>query len=394
MPCVSWRPFTAEKEASIVRSEGVKWFAVGLLLCLVSMAWSSAALALVDPVPAGWTLVEDDSQAWTIQGGGRYSSTDEIPLLSERLPKGNNSHICLWISVGATAEIRFTGTGVRVYGYQPGEGGKADISIDGKVEQAGVVWDRKAAFEPDHLFFEKSGLAAGEHTLTIKSVAADFETLAADNASAPNIDYILIQGEGAAVLAPAPAAPAATAPAPAAATPTPAAPPAPSAAPAPPPGPKPAPAGWTVVEDDDKGWVVKGGARYLSTEEIPLLTSRLPTGNNIHICLWRGVGATAEIKFTGTGVRVYGYQPGEGGKADISIDGQVAQAGVVWDPKAAFEPDHLFFEKAGLAAGEHTLTIKTVEPGFETLAESGASAPNIDYIMVQTAAAGAPTAAR
>jgi hypothetical protein len=154
-------------------------------------------MALVDPIPAGWTLVEDNDPGWTISGGASYTSTDEIPQLKERLPKGNNSHIGIWESTGATAEITFQGTGVRIYGYQPGEGGKADVYLDKKLAQAGVVWDPKAAFEPNHLFFEKTGLPEGKHTLTIKTVEPGFETQAQGGASVANIDYIFVQGKGA-----------------------------------------------------------------------------------------------------------------------------------------------------------------------------------------------------
>jgi hypothetical protein len=153
-------------------------------------------VAVVDPIPEDWILVEDDDAGWAIQGGGSYISTDEIPQLKNRLPRGNNTHIGIWEYTGASAEINFEGTGVRIYGYQPGEGGRADIYIDNQVEVSGVIWDLTAAFEPDHLFFEKTGLSEGTHTLTIKSVAPGFETLGQDNASVPNIDYIMVRGRG------------------------------------------------------------------------------------------------------------------------------------------------------------------------------------------------------
>lgn len=177
-------------------NDKVKWATASRLLCALSIVFAAAAAAPVGPVPAGWTLIEDDDPGWTIIGGGSYVSTDEIPQLKKRLPRGNNTHIGIWEFVGASAEIDFEGTGVRIYGYQPGEGGKADIYIDNKLVKAGVVWDLKAPFEPNHLFFEKTGLPKGRHTLTVKSVAPGFKTLGQDNASVPTIDYILVQGRG------------------------------------------------------------------------------------------------------------------------------------------------------------------------------------------------------
>jgi hypothetical protein len=189
-------PIRHPEEDSTMKREAAKRTAAAAPLWALPVLCCATAMAAVDPIPPGWTLIEDDDPGWTIVGGASYRSTDEIPQLKKRLPGGNNTHIGIWEFVGASAAIEFEGTGVRVYGYQPGEGGRADVYIDNKLEQAGVVWDPKAAFEPDHLFFEKTGLPKGTHTLTVKSVAPGFKTLGQDNASVPTIDYILVQGRG------------------------------------------------------------------------------------------------------------------------------------------------------------------------------------------------------
>jgi hypothetical protein len=144
-----------------MEQEGMKWFSVYALICAISLVSCANAVAKIDPIPTGWTLVEDDDTGWAIQGGASYISTDEIPQLKQQLPQGNNTHIGIWEYIGAQAELAFEGTGVRIYGYQPGEGGKADIYIDDKLEASGILWNPKAAFEPDHLFFEKTGLSRG-----------------------------------------------------------------------------------------------------------------------------------------------------------------------------------------------------------------------------------------
>lgn len=130
-----------------MKNEVLKRFHISVLICALSCA---ITMAKIDPIPSGWTLVEDDNLGWTIQGGASYISTGEIPQLKQRLPQGNNTHIGIWEYIGAQAGLAFEGTGVRIYGYQPGEGGKADIYIDEKLEASGVLWNPKAAFEPDH----------------------------------------------------------------------------------------------------------------------------------------------------------------------------------------------------------------------------------------------------
>ena len=72
-------------------------------------------------------------------------------------------------------------------------------------------------------------------------------------------------------------------------------------------------------------------------------------------------GITAELKFTGTGVRWYGSKTINGGTADVYIDGNLAGSVNQRDTQDAYRL--LIFEAYGLQNGEHTLKIVTTSAG-------------------------------
>jgi hypothetical protein len=76
-----------------------------------------------------------------------------------------------------------------------------------------------------------------------------------------------------------------------------------------------------------------------------------------------GAGAEATLRFTGTAITVTGRYAGDGGKADVLLDGKPVHGINAWIPERTH--DNPLWHVYGLAPGEHELRIKTVGAGDE-----------------------------
>lgn len=66
-------------------------------------------------------------------------------------------------------------------------------------------------------------------------------------------------------------------------------------------------------------------------------------------------GAAAEIKFTGTGVALVGPHGGDGGRADVFVDGRRTATADAWIPERTNDND--LWHTEGLSPGPHTLRV-------------------------------------
>jgi hypothetical protein len=276
-------------------------------------------------------------------------------------------------TAGSTAVLRFTGTAVRLVGSRAPWHGRAAVSIDGGPE---TLVDYYAATRQDGVaLFSRAGLAAGEHRISIRATGTGATTATGTTVTVDRID---ITNAPAAATTPPPALPAPAPTTPAPITPAPVAPvPAPSA---------PVVSETTVVNDSAVGagllqftysgsWGYAGGAPAKH-------------GSDDHYS--DTAGSTAVLRFTGTAVRLVGSRAPWHGRAAVSIDGGPE---TLVDYYAATRQDGVaLFSRAGLAAGEHRISIRATGTGATTATGTTVTVDRIDITNAPAAATSPPPA--
>ncbi len=136
--------------------------------------------------PAG--TIDDNNAAFA------YSSTgwDYYPGPSaDTNLYGGGNHTTTLSPTGGIAKLAFSGTGIRLYGVTDTMFGKFNVSIDGGASQTVDLYSASRAYNA--LMFEKTGLASGNHILTLTAMGTH-NASASDNYVAIDKAEILANG--------------------------------------------------------------------------------------------------------------------------------------------------------------------------------------------------------
>lgn len=277
--------------------------------------WSSSYRTWFErttPAQPGWNKVNDSASAGTHNAGVSQASG---------LSGYYNSDAHFSKTAGDYFQFTFSGTGIRWYGKKDVDHGKADVYLDGTLDQ--TVDGYASSAQLQSICYEKTGLINGSHTLKIV-VRSDKNGSATDYFSDWDAFEFYVPGST-------------TAPT---ATPT----PTPTATFTPTPTPTPA-AGWTRVNDTD------GAATYSNCSYTTTATGYY--NNDAHYS--KIAGSYAQYTFTGTGIRWIGKKDTDHGKADVYLDGALDQTVDTYASSAQIQS--ICYEKTGLASGSHTLKV-------------------------------------
>ncbi|QYM64291.1 hypothetical protein [Microbacterium sp. Se5.02b] len=196
-----------------------------------------------------------------------------------------------------SAEFTFTGSGIRWKGAKNPDHGKADVYIDGVLVAPGV--DTYGGGANQQVLYENTALSNAQHTIKIVVTNTKNPAAIGFGQDVDSFEYGV---------------------------------------------PK---VSWKKVDDAYSG-LTYGGA-WISN---PVASGHL--NGTLHYT--SNANAYAELAFTGTAVRWTGSKNVNHGKADVYIDGVLAQAGI--DTYAATDTkQRVLFEKTGLSNGPHTLKV-------------------------------------
>ncbi len=109
-----------------------------------------------------------------------------------------------------------------------------------------------------------------------------------------------------------------------------------------------------IVEVDDKAW------QWSPEWKVPEARPDVRPTRGVHTT---ASGAEAALTFTGTAVTITGRYAGDGGRADVVLDGKPVHGINAWIPERTH--DNALWHVYGLSPGEHTVRIKTASAADE-----------------------------
>jgi DUF1680 family protein len=297
--------------------------------------WSSAYRTWFEkatPPQTGWNKVNDNSGAATYSAGVSYATG---------LSGYYNSDAHYSKTAGDYAQFTFTGTGIRWYGKKDSDHGKADVYLDGTLDQTVDTYASSAQLQS--ICYEKTGLTSGSHTLKMV-VRSDKNAAATDYFSDWDAFEFYVSGS-----TPAPTA----TPTP---TLTPTATPTPVFTPTSTPTPTPTPTGAptatptpaVIKVNDDNAGITYGGGTWTDNNSVPGYYN-----TDAHYI--DQAGRYAQFTFTGTSIKWIGGKNTDHGKAEIYIDGTLDTTLDTY--ASSWLKQQVLYTKAGLTGGSHTIKI-------------------------------------
>ncbi|HEX2062822.1 MAG TPA: hypothetical protein VHE80_00210, partial [Acidimicrobiales bacterium] len=196
--------------------------------------------------------------------------------------------------------------------------GISDVFVDGAKVASVDLYSPLTQFK--QVVFEKTGLAAGEHTIRIVRTG---NKNASSSATLHDLDAFVVSD--------------------------------------------PPPPGAGTYEDDDPGVTYTGAWNTA--------TSSYDSGGSMKHSL--AVGAAAELRFSGTGVKWLARRQANAGISDVYVDGTKVASVDLYSPLTRFK--QVVFEKTDLPPGEHT--IRVVRTGTKTTLSS-ATLHDLDAFVV------------
>jgi hypothetical protein len=286
------------------------------------------------PTPAPSVVRYEDTAAQVAYTGTWFTN-------GSSLHSASNAHLS--VDAGSRATLTFTGTAVSLIGYQDEWSGIGRVLLDGA--QVGTVDFYRTPQRAQAVLYSTTGLAAGTHTLAIE-VTGTRNPASGGNGIWIDAFDVASGGSGTPTATPTPA-PRATM------TPSPTATPSPTGTPTPRGTPPPV----TRYEDTHPAVVYVIGEGNWFTN-----TAAVHSGGTAHAAIDPGNRVT--FTFSGTAVRVIGYQDEWSGLGRVLIDGVLNGTADFYHAPA--RPQTVVYTASGLPAGTHTITVEvtsTHSPG-------------------------------